>query len=113
MKHLNNAQGSISTVRQLLQQQSADTALKLSRSVSRATSVDLFPCTEYGAEVKQQHRLSEELLFLQHCRAALERGLVLMCFDIDCFCFEFGVHNCLFGIQSGVSRKHVTDCDAN
>ena len=75
MKHLNNAQGSISTVRQLLQQQSADTALKLSRSVSRATSVDLFPCTEYGAEVKQQHRLSEELLFLQHCRAALERAV--------------------------------------
>ena len=75
MKKLNNTQGSISVLRQHLQQQSADTALRLSRSVGRATSVDLFPCTEYGAEVKQQHLLSEELLFLQHCRAAVERAV--------------------------------------
>ena len=75
MKHLNNAQGSISTVRQQLLQLSTDTAQQLARSVGRATSVDLLPCTEYGAEVARQHRLSEDLLFLQHCRAALERAV--------------------------------------
>ena len=75
MKKLNDAQGSISFLRQLLQQQSVDTAHRLSRSVGRTTSVDLFPCTEYGAEVRQQHQLSEELLFLQHCRATLERAV--------------------------------------
>ena len=75
MKQLNNAQGSIAALRRLLQQQSTDTAHQLARSVGRATSVDLFPCTEYGAEVAQQHRLSEELLFVQHCRAALERAV--------------------------------------
>ncbi len=75
MKKLNNMQGSITAVRAQLQQQSMDTAERLRRSVSRAASVDNFPCTEYGEEVALQHRLAEELLFLQHCRSALERSI--------------------------------------
>ncbi|MBP3493717.1 MAG: hypothetical protein J6J83_03785 [Oscillospiraceae bacterium] len=75
MKKLNPAQGSITAVRAQLQQQSVETAEKLRRSVSRAASVDNFPCTEYGEEVALQHLLAEELLFLQHCRGALERAI--------------------------------------
>jgi len=75
MKKLQNAQGSIIALRAQLQQRSAETAEQLRRSVSRATSVDHFPCLEYGQEVELQHRLAEELLFLQHCRSALERSI--------------------------------------
>ncbi len=75
MKQFHNAQGPIAAVRAQLQQQSVETAEKLRRSVSRAASVDNFPCTEYGEEVACQHRLTEELLFLQHCRSALERAI--------------------------------------
>ena len=75
MKQLHNAQGPISTLRQLLRLQSAETAEKLRRSVSRAASADDLPCTEYGEEVAYQHRLTEELLYLQHCRGALERAI--------------------------------------
>lgn len=75
MKKLNNTQGSISAMRAQLQQQSTETAEQLRRSVSRATSVDHLPCLEYCQEVAGQHRLAEELLFLQHCRSALERAI--------------------------------------
>ena len=75
MKKLNNTHGSIFAVRQQLQQQSIELAAHLQRSVGRATSVDHFPCDEYGAEVKRQHLLAEELLFVQHCRSALERAV--------------------------------------
>ena len=75
MKKLNNTQGPILTVRQQLQRSSTEIAQQLHRSVSRATSVDYLPCTEYDAEVARQHRLAEELLFLQHCRSALERAV--------------------------------------
>ena len=75
MKKLNNAQGSVTAIRLQLQQQSMDTAQRLSRSVGRAASVDHLPCAEYGEEVQRQHDLAEELLFLQHCRSALERAV--------------------------------------
>ncbi|MBE6918408.1 MAG: hypothetical protein E7469_01840 [Ruminococcaceae bacterium] len=75
MKKLTNTNASILTLRQELQQRSSETALRLSRSVGRAASVDLLPCTEYAQEVAAQHQLAEELLFLQHCRAALERAV--------------------------------------
>lgn len=75
MKKLNNAKGSILTVREELRRESADTARLLSRSVERVASVDHLPCREYGAEVAHQQVLAEELLFLQHCRSALERAV--------------------------------------
>lgn len=75
MKKLNNTQGPITRLRTELQHQSAETAERLRRSVCRATSVDLLPCLEYGHEVETQHMLAEDLLFLQHCRSALERAV--------------------------------------
>ena len=75
MKKLNNAQGSIPAIRELLLQQSSHVVHQLSRSVNRATSVDFLPCTEYREEVLRQSSLAEELLFLQHCRSALERAV--------------------------------------
>lgn len=75
MKKLNNSQGPITRLRAELQCQSTETAERLRRSVSRCTSVDLFPCLEYGREVETQHMLAEDLLFLQHCRSALERAV--------------------------------------
>lgn len=79
MKKLNNAQGSITAMRQQLQRQSVETAQQLSRSVARAASVDYLPCLEYGEEVERQRQMAEELLFLQHCRAALERAIPRGC----------------------------------
>ena len=75
MKQLNNTQGSVINVREELRRRSVETALLLQRSVARTTSVDLLPCAEYGEEVARQHRLAEEILFLQHCRSALERAV--------------------------------------
>lgn len=75
MKKLNNAQSSIFAMREQLRRSSAEIAQQLHRSVNRATSVDHLPCTEYSAEVLRQHALAEELLFVQHCRSALERAV--------------------------------------
>lgn len=46
---------------------------RLSRSVARLTSCDPLPCPEYGDEVRFQQELVQELLYIQHCRTALER----------------------------------------
>lgn len=75
MKQLNSTHGSILHVREALLRQSVETAQLLQRSIGRPASVDLLPCREYGEEVTHQHRLAEELLFLQHCRSALERAV--------------------------------------
>ena len=47
---------------------------KLSRSVARLTSCDA-PCVEYADEVLHEKAVIDDLLFYQHCRAALERCL--------------------------------------
>lgn len=44
----------------------------LSRSVRRKTSDDELPCLEYGDEVKDQYALTNQLLYVQCCRKALE-----------------------------------------
>lgn len=75
MKQLNNTHGSILHVREVLLLQSAETAQLQQRSVGRPASVDLLPCREYMEDVVHQHRLTEDLLFLQHCRSALERAV--------------------------------------
>lgn len=61
-------------LREQLRQRAADLSAKLNRSVSRVSSWDL-PCMEYGDEVQTEHRLAEELFYLQHCRTAVERCL--------------------------------------
>lgn len=62
----------ISVLRENLRQQAEGIAEKLRRSVSRLTSCDPLPCTEYAEEVGYEHDLAEKLFYLQHCRNALE-----------------------------------------
>lgn len=73
--NLHNVQGPITAVREELQRRSMELAGQLARSVGRAASVDQVACLEYGDEVALQRQLMEELLFLQHCREALERAI--------------------------------------
>lgn len=61
-------------LREQLRQRASDLSGKLNRSVSRVSSWDL-PCLEYGEEVQTEHRMAEELFYLQHCRDAVERCL--------------------------------------
>ena len=63
----------ISQLREQLRQRGNDLAYRLSRSVARLTSCDALPCEEYGEEVQYQQTLVQELLYIQHCRTALER----------------------------------------
>ena len=63
----------ISTAREALRASSIACTENLARSVSRLTSADAQPCLEYREEVLSEHLEAERLLYLQHCRAALER----------------------------------------
>lgn len=63
----------IQVIREHLRQCSARQAADLSRSVSRLTSYDALPCTEYRQEVAGQYAAAERLLYLQQCRSSLER----------------------------------------
>ena len=62
-------------LREQLRQNANSCAERLSRSVGRMTSFDALPCPEYGAEVDQERGIIDELLYIQHCRSALERCL--------------------------------------
>lgn len=62
-------------LREQLRQEAAAQAQRLSRSVGRLASCDSLPCPEYGGEVQQECVLIDRLLYLQHCRSALERCL--------------------------------------
>jgi len=46
---------------------------RLARSVARQTSYDALPCLEYREEVAAEYRMLDRLLYLQNCRATLER----------------------------------------
>ena len=63
----------ISALREDLRCRANDRADRLRRSVARLTSCDRLPCMEYGEEVAVEHRLADQLFYLQHCRSALER----------------------------------------
>lgn len=63
----------IHTIRETLRQASIQKTELLSRSVSRVTSYDAEPCTEYDQEVIAQYVIIDELIYLQQCRIALER----------------------------------------
>ncbi len=62
-------------LREQLRQEAAAQAQRLNRSVGRLTSCDSLPCSEYGGEVQRECVLIERLLYLQHCRSALEHCL--------------------------------------
>ena len=63
----------IPVLRENLRREASLLSGKLSRSVARLTSADALPCEEYGAEVETQRSFCERLMYLQHCRNALER----------------------------------------
>ncbi len=63
----------IQVIREQLRHSSTEQAALLSRSVGRMTSYDAEPCTEYRAEVDSEYAVIDRLLYLQHCRSALER----------------------------------------
>ncbi len=62
-------------LRERLRQSANLQAQQLSRSVGRLTSCDAMPCPEYGEEVAKEREVIGQLLYLQHCRTALERCL--------------------------------------
>lgn len=70
---LNSKEYPIHVIREDLRQSSARQAALLSRSVSRLTSYDAKPCTEYRQEVTSQYAVVDRLLYLQQCRSSLER----------------------------------------
>ena len=63
----------IQAARENLRRKALSCTEALSRSVSRLTSADAQPCLEYRDEVQAEQVQAERLLYLQHCRAALER----------------------------------------
>ena len=63
----------IPALREELRLRSSALAQRLSRSVGRVTSCENAPCLEYGEEVRFEEELIRRLLYLQHCREALER----------------------------------------
>lgn len=63
----------IPALREDLRLQACAVAGRLSRSVARLTSCEALPCLEYGDEVLCQQELVRRLLYLQHCRDALEK----------------------------------------
>ena len=74
MKNKNNTQEyPIQVLREQLRQRGAGQVQTLSRSVSRLTSCDAQPCLEYREEVTAEYGTIDQLLYIQQCRAALER----------------------------------------
>ena len=69
----NKTEYPVMTLRENLRQQASDLSQKLNRSVGRLTSCELLPCLEYSEEIEYQKQLIEQLLYLQHCRDALEK----------------------------------------
>ena len=63
----------IETARETLRSRAVDRAQYLSRSVSRRTSADCFPCLEYREEIQAERDAIDDLLYAQHCRDGLER----------------------------------------
>ena len=71
-KH-NSIEYPVRILREELRQRAVREAAALSRSVSRLTSYDIQPCTEYSEEVGSQYAAAERLLYIQHCRSSLEQ----------------------------------------
>ena len=63
----------IPVLREDLRLQASNLSVKFSRSVGRLTSCENAPCLEYGEEVRREEDLIRRIMYLQHCREALER----------------------------------------
>ena len=73
MKNNNMNAYPIPVLREDLRLKASAVATRLGRSVARLTSCENAPCLEYGEEVRTEEDLIRRLLYLQHCREALER----------------------------------------
>ena len=69
----NTASYPVPALREELRLRGCAIAGRLSRSVARLTSCENAPCLEYGEEIEYQKQLIERLMYLQHCRDALEK----------------------------------------
>lgn len=74
----------VQLLREQLRLRAVDCSYALSRSVSRLTSCDALPCPEYREEVAGEYAVTDKLLYLQNCRAALER-----CIDCGAACLRY------------------------
>ena len=73
MKNNNMKSCPIPALREELRLSAWALAVKLSRSVGRLSSCENAPCLEYGDEVRHEEDLIRRMMYLQHCREALER----------------------------------------
>ena len=73
MKNNNMNAYPIPVLREDLRLKASAVAAQLGRSVARLTSCENAPCLVYGEEVRTEEDLIRRLLYLQHCREALER----------------------------------------
>ena len=62
-------------LRERLRLSASQCSEQISRSVARISSCDALPCLEYGEEVERERAMIGRLLYLPHCRTALERCL--------------------------------------
>jgi len=74
----------VDALREKLRQDALALSVYLTRSVGRLTSCDEQPCLDYGEEVERQQDAVQKLLYLQHCRTALEK-----CIQSDGFVLSF------------------------
>ena len=107
MKKQNQAEYPIPVLKQMLHECSKTRANALTRSVSRLTSVDEVPCMEYGDEVARQQELARQLLFVQHCRNALERVVVLGEVTLN-YCWQQGTSTATVFKKVGPNRVRVS-----
>ena len=63
----------IPVLREDLRLKASGLSSRLNRSVGRLTSCENAPCLEYGEEVRYEEDLIRRMMYLQHCREALER----------------------------------------
>ncbi len=107
MKKQNQAEYPIPVLKQLLHSCSKAHANTLTRSVSRLTSCDEVPCMEYGEEVTRQQDIARRLLFVQHCRNALERVVVLGEVTLN-YCWQQGISTTTVFKKVGPNRVRVS-----
>ena len=107
MKKQNQTEYPIPVLKELLHSSSKSCVNTLARSVGRLTSCDDVPCMEYGDEVSRQQELARQLLFVQHCRNALERVMVLGEVTLN-YCWQQGVSTTTVFKKVGPNRVRVS-----
>ena len=68
-------QVAIPVLRERLRQQASELSGMIHHSVTLVATVEMAAFTEYDAEVERERELIEQLLYIQCCRANLERAI--------------------------------------